>query len=156
MGAALPPYAGNVEALITDYYTACLQILIESLELSLDEGLELPRDMGTELDLDGLMRMDTLGLYEANLKAVGGGWMAPDEARFKANYKPVPGGRPRISSSRTIASRLSPSVMRNRIRSRRASRPRPLRLRTRRRRPLHRRHSPGGRGTSGWALRGRS
>jgi HK97 family phage portal protein len=93
LGAPLPPYAGNVEALMTDYYSSCLQILIESLELCLDEGLELPRDMGTELDLDGLMRMDTLGLYEANSKAVGGGWLAPDEARYKANYKPVPGGR---------------------------------------------------------------
>lgn len=92
LGGPLPPYAGNVEALITAYYTDCLQILIESLELCLDEGLELPRDLGTELDLDGLMRMDTLGLYDANSKAVGGGWMAPDEARFKANYKPVPGG----------------------------------------------------------------
>ena len=92
LGAALPPYAGNVEALITDYYTACLQILVESLELCLDEGLELPRDMGTELDLDGLMRMDTLGLYDANTKAVGGGWMAPNEARYKANFIPVSGG----------------------------------------------------------------
>lgn len=92
LGGPLPPYAGNVEALITGYYSDCLQVLIESLELCLDEGLELPRGMGTELDLDGLMRMDTAALYDSNNKAVGGGWMAPDEARFKANFKPVPGG----------------------------------------------------------------
>ena len=92
LGGPLPPYAGNVEALIISYYTDCLQSLIESLELSLDEGLALPAGMGTELDLDNLMRMDTAALYDANNKAVGGGWLAPDEARFKANYGPVPGG----------------------------------------------------------------
>ncbi len=68
LGGPLPPYAGNVEALITAYYTDCLQILIESLELLLDEGLSLPSDMGTELDLDNLMRMDTTALFEANSK----------------------------------------------------------------------------------------
>ncbi|RPH38343.1 phage portal protein [bacterium] len=93
LGGPLPPYAGNVDAVITSYYTDCLQILIESLELSLDEGLELPRNMGTEMDLDNLMRMDTAALYETNNKAVGGGWLAPDEARFRANYKPVAGGK---------------------------------------------------------------
>lgn len=92
LGGPVPALAGNVEALITTYYTDCLQGLIESLELLLDEGLELPPGLGTELDLDNLMRMDTAGLYEANSEAVNGGWMAPDEARFKANYKPVPGG----------------------------------------------------------------
>lgn len=92
LGGPLPPYAGNVEALITSYYTDCLQELIESVELCLDEGLQLPKNMGTELDLDNLLRMDTAALYETNNKAVVGGWLAPDEARFKANYKGVDGG----------------------------------------------------------------
>jgi HK97 family phage portal protein len=92
LGGDLPPYAGNTEALITTYYTDCLQTLIECLELSLDEGLGLPTNMGTELDLDNLMRMDTNALYDTNTKAVGGGWMSPDEARFKANFRPVDGG----------------------------------------------------------------
>lgn len=92
LGGPLPAYAGNVEALIMSYYTDCLQVLIESLELSLDEGLELPANLGTELDLDNLMRMDTVSLYDANNKAVGGGWMAPDEARYKANLHKVTGG----------------------------------------------------------------
>jgi HK97 family phage portal protein len=92
LGGPVPTLAGNVEALITTYYTDCLQALIEKVELCLDEGLSLPAGMGTELDLDNLMRMDTAALYEANNKAVGGGWMAPNEARFKANFKAVPGG----------------------------------------------------------------
>lgn len=92
LGGPLPAYAGNTEALIITYYTDCLQTLIEKLELCLDEGLALPAGMGTELDLDGLMRMDTKSLYESNNSAVGGGWMAPDEARFKANFRSVTGG----------------------------------------------------------------
>jgi len=92
LGGPMPPYAGNIEALITSYYTDCLQEKIESIEVLLDEGLELPADMGTEFDLDNLLRMDTGALYESNNKAVGGGWMAPNEARKRANYKKVDGG----------------------------------------------------------------
>jgi len=92
LGGPVPTLAGNVEALATTYYTDCLQTLIEKVEICLDEGLELPAGIGTELDLDNLMRMDTAALYEANNQAVGGGWLAPDEARYKANYKSVPGG----------------------------------------------------------------
>ncbi len=36
--------------------------------------------------------MDTAGLYKSNSDAVGGGWMAPDEARFRANMGKTPGG----------------------------------------------------------------
>jgi HK97 family phage portal protein len=92
LNGKLPPYAGNVEALIMSYYTDCLQILVEAIEVGLDKGLELPAGKGTELDLDNLLRMDTAALFESNNKAVGGGWMAPDEARFRANFRPVPGG----------------------------------------------------------------
>lgn len=93
LGGPVPALAGNVEALITTYYTDCLQGLIESVELLLDEGLNLGSGLGTELDLDNLMRMDTKGLYETITAAVsGGGWLAPDEGRFKANLAPVHGG----------------------------------------------------------------
>ncbi len=93
LGASLPTHsANNIEALTMSYYTDCLQTLIESLELCLDEGLSLPANYGTELDLDSLWRMDTGSLYDANNKAVGGGWMAPDEARYRANLPAVPGG----------------------------------------------------------------
>lgn len=92
LGGPVPTLAGNVESLITTYFTDCLQHLIESLELCLDEGLSLPANMGTELDLDNLLRMDTSALFETNNKAVNGGWMSPDEARYRANYAPVEGG----------------------------------------------------------------
>jgi HK97 family phage portal protein len=92
LGGPMPPYQGGVNALITTYYTDCLQFLIESLELTLDEGLGLPEDIGIELDLENLMRMDTAALFETNNKAVGGGWMKPNEARLRANQAPVEGG----------------------------------------------------------------
>ncbi len=85
------PYTG-VEAMTLAYYTDCLQGLIESLELALDDGLDLPPDLRTELDLDDLMRMDTSTRYEAYSKAIGAGWLAPNEARRKEGLSPVEGG----------------------------------------------------------------
>ncbi len=92
LGGNLPQYAGSVDALITSYYTDCLQILVEELELCLDIGLALPSGIGTECDVDSLMRMDTAALYESNNKGVTGGWLAPNEARRRANLGPVSGG----------------------------------------------------------------
>lgn len=92
VGGDFPPYAGNVEALIIAYYTDCLQVLIESIELCLDEGLELKPGYHTEFDLDGLMRMDTTTLVNANKEAVRAGIKKPNEARFALNLGPVVGG----------------------------------------------------------------
>ncbi len=36
--------------------------------------------------------MDTAARFDAWNKAVGGGWMSPDEARQRENMTPVPGG----------------------------------------------------------------
>lgn len=91
LGGQMPAYT-KPELAMTSYYSDCLQVLIESLEVCLDEGLELPADQGTELDLDNLMRMDTDALFESNNKMVSGGWGAPNEARFRANMKDVVGG----------------------------------------------------------------
>jgi HK97 family phage portal protein len=92
IGAGPMPTANNVEALEQQYYSGCLQVLIESLELCLDEGLGLGIGRGVEFDLDGLLRMDTPTLYEALGRAVGGGYMAPNEARRRINLSPTAGG----------------------------------------------------------------
>lgn len=92
LGGPMPAYSSGPQAATMVYYTDCLQPIIESFEEHLDNGLELPLGMGTELDLDELMRMDTVALFESNAKAVGGGWMAPNEARFRANLRDVEGG----------------------------------------------------------------
>lgn len=86
------PTNNNVEALNEQYYTGCLQILMESIEVLLDEGCGLPTGYRTQFDLAGLLRMDTTARFEAWNKAVGGGWMSPDEARQRENLAPVPGG----------------------------------------------------------------
>ncbi len=93
LGTVLPSYAGNVvESSQTAYYSDCLQIHIESIELLLDEGLALPTGMGTELDMDCLLRMDTLAQIEAAAKEVGAGIGTPNEARLQMNKSPVKGG----------------------------------------------------------------
>ncbi len=86
------PTAGNVEALESQYYSGCLQVLIESIELCLTEGLAMPTGYEVELDLEGLLRMDSATQVDMLAKAVGGAIMAPNEARAKRNLPPVTGG----------------------------------------------------------------
>ena len=92
IGSGPMPTNNNVEALEVQYYTGCLQILIESIELCLREGLEVRDGMSVELDLEGLARMDSAAKIDMLGKAVGGGFMKPDEARGKLRLDPVPGG----------------------------------------------------------------
>jgi HK97 family phage portal protein len=91
----MPTYT-NIEALNQQYYSQCLQSLIESFEACLDEGLGLDavptRWLGTEFDLDGLLRMDTATQVKTLNDAVGGGWLSPNEARAKRGMRAVPGG----------------------------------------------------------------
>lgn len=86
------PSYNNVEALEAAYYSQCLQVLIESIELCLDEGLEVPEKSGFEVDLDGLLRMDTKTQMETLGVGVNKAIYAPNEARKKMNLGPVVGG----------------------------------------------------------------
>jgi HK97 family phage portal protein len=93
---ALPSYQ-NIEALQQDYYSACLQSLIEEYEACMDEGLGLEtpvggRQMGVELDLDGLLRMDTATQMKVLAEGVKGSVLMIDEARAKLDRKRVKGG----------------------------------------------------------------
>lgn len=90
------PTNNNVQALEQQYYSGCLQINIEAIELCFDEGLGLTevegKTLGVEFDLDGLLRMDTATQLEALAKGTGAGIMAPNEARRRINLPPVTGG----------------------------------------------------------------
>lgn len=86
------PAYNNIEAQEAAYYSQCLQILIESIELCLDEGLDVNDDMGVEFDLGGLLRMDTKTQVETLGAGVNKAIYAPNEARKKLNLKPVIGG----------------------------------------------------------------
>ena len=92
VGVGAAPAYNNIEALSQQYYSQCLQTLIESFELCLDEGLKVPAGMGTELDLDGLLRMDTKTQVETLAAGIGGALMAPNEGRKRINLKPIVGG----------------------------------------------------------------
>lgn len=87
---AMPTY-NNVEALWQQYYSQCLQIHIESIELCLDEGLELKAPFGTEFDIDALLRMDKATQIKALVEGLKGIY-TPDEARGKLGLGPKPGG----------------------------------------------------------------
>jgi len=92
IGAGPMPTNNNVEALHQQYYSDCLQVHIEAIELCLDDGLAVPNGTGVEFDLDGLLRMDSATQIEMLAKAVGGAIMAPNEARARRNLPPVKGG----------------------------------------------------------------
>lgn len=92
IGVGDMPTYDNIEALNQQYYTQCLQGLIEMIELCLDEGLELPKPYGTEFDLDGLLRMDTSTQFKAIAEGIKGGFLAPNEGRRKLDLRPVKGG----------------------------------------------------------------
>lgn len=95
----VPPYkAGigempantNIQSLNLEYYSQCLQIHIESIELCLDEGLGTGEGLGTELDVENLLRMDTATQMDVLDKSKG--ILSPNEQRKRLNLPPKPGG----------------------------------------------------------------
>jgi len=87
----MPTYNGS-EAGQLHYYQTTIQSLLEQLELSLDIGLELPTDQRHEFDTNELLRLDTATRFDSYAKAIGAGWMAPNEARKREGLLPVEGG----------------------------------------------------------------
>lgn len=86
------PSSDNVEALEQQYYSQCLQVLIESIEALLKETFELGTNKRVELDIGALLRMDS----ERRMKALGDGVkntiLTPNEARKSENLPPIEGG----------------------------------------------------------------
>ena len=95
IGIGPAPSYNNIEALDQQYYSQCLQILFECVEICLDEGLGLDqkpggRNLGTEFDLDDLLRMDskTMAETENQLRNI----KTPNESRLRLNLPPIEGG----------------------------------------------------------------
>jgi HK97 family phage portal protein len=93
-----PPNYNNIQALDIQYYSQCLQELMESLEEVLDFGLGLAPDrisgerLGVEFNRDDLLQMDTAGRVDAASKAITGG-LSPNEVRKRYHdAPPVEGG----------------------------------------------------------------
>jgi HK97 family phage portal protein len=95
IGIAVAPAYNNIEALKESYYSQCLQALMESIELCVQEGLGLPdtqRNLEVAFDLEDLLRMDTLTKVQATKDAIGAGFLSPNEARARFDLPPVDGG----------------------------------------------------------------
>lgn len=92
IGVGSLPNANNVQALILQYYSQCLQILIESLEMLLDEGAETDEDVGFEVDIESLLRMDGTAMAEYLTKLREGSILTINEARRKIGEPKVEGG----------------------------------------------------------------
>jgi HK97 family phage portal protein len=97
IGIGQQPTYNNVQALNVEYYSQCLQVLIESIELCLDEGLGIGDGVvtngvtyGTEFDVDNLLRMDSVTQMEMLDK--GKNYFTPDEGREKIGLAPTEGG----------------------------------------------------------------
>jgi HK97 family phage portal protein len=93
VGVGGEPTYNNIEARTIQYYTQCLQDYVLAMEEGLNQGLSIQKRFRIRLDEDELFRMDKSTLVKTLNDGVGGGWMAPDEARRKFNLPPVPGGR---------------------------------------------------------------
>jgi HK97 family phage portal protein len=90
IGLGPMPTANNVQSLNVEYYSQCLQVLLESIELCLDEGLGTGENLGTEFDTDNLLRMDSVTQMEMLDKSKG--IMSPNEQRKKLDLPPKTGG----------------------------------------------------------------
>lgn len=90
IGIGQMPTYNNIQALNVEYYSQCLQSLIEDAEICLDEGLGMAEGIGTEFDLDGLLRMDSVTQMEVMDKAKG--IFSPNEMRRRFDLAPKNGG----------------------------------------------------------------
>lgn len=90
IGVGQMPAYNNIQSLNVEYYSQCLQKLIEDAELCLDEGLMTGEGRGTEFDTENLLRMDSVAQMEVLEKA--SGTMTIDEKRRKLDLKKTEGG----------------------------------------------------------------
>lgn len=96
IGVGPMPSYSNVEAINLQYYTQCLQPLMEAIEALVEEGLGMSgpdQQLGVEFDLDDLLKMDTNTQFRTYGEGVQRGILAPDEARARLGYGPVAGGQ---------------------------------------------------------------
>lgn len=86
VGVGQEPNYNNVQNLTLRYYSQCLQVHMEAIEVLLDEGLGMGEAIGTEFDLDGLLRMDSKAQME--VLEQGRSVMTLDERRRRLELPP--------------------------------------------------------------------
>jgi len=90
IGVGVVPANNNMQALNLEYYSQCLQVLIEAIEMCLDEGLNTGYTLGTQLDIENLLRMD--GATQMDVLDKGRNYLTPNEGRKRLNLPPKSGG----------------------------------------------------------------
>lgn len=107
IGVGTMPTYNNIQALNVEYYSQCLQSLIEAAELCLDEGLGIGAGVkvgggtvdgktiegkiyGIEFDVDNLLRMDSVTQIDVLEKSKS--LLTLDERRKKLDHKKISGG----------------------------------------------------------------
>lgn len=98
IGVGQMPTYNNIQSLNVEYYSQCLQSLIEAAELCHDEGLGIGvgatvdgKTYGTEFDIDNLLRMDSV--TQMTVLKESAGILEVDEMRKKIDLRPTPGGK---------------------------------------------------------------
>jgi hypothetical protein len=97
VGVGSMPTYNNIEALNQQFYSQCLQLHLESLELCLKEGLDIADPFYIESDLAGLLRMDSATKMKTATDGVRGGIYTPNEARALFDNGSDHGRRYRLS-----------------------------------------------------------
>lgn len=100
MAFKVPPYlvglgastSANLESDIKRYYSQCLQIHIEEMEVALADGLGLGISERVQFDRDDLFKMDSKTMMETLGLGVSEGLLAPNEGRSRINLPPLQGG----------------------------------------------------------------
>lgn len=92
VGVGNAPTYNNYQALNLDYYTTCLQPLMEAMEWCLWQGLGMAEDLEVHIDTGELLRMDSVTQMDLTTKAITGGVMKPNEGRETFNLPAVDGG----------------------------------------------------------------
>lgn len=97
IGVGTMPTYNNIQSLNVEYYSQCLQVLFESIEICLDEGLGIGQGVkvngtvyGTEFDIENLLRMDSVTQMEVLDKSKGK--LTVNEQRARLSEGPVKGG----------------------------------------------------------------
>lgn len=92
IGIGPMPTYNNIQALNVEYYSQCLQVLIEQAEVCLDEGLGVGEKLGTRFKIKNLLRMDSVTQMNVLKEGIGAAVFAPNEARREIDLPPVEGG----------------------------------------------------------------
>jgi HK97 family phage portal protein len=97
IGLGTMPTYNNIQSLNVEYYSQCLQSLIEAAELCMDEGLGIGEGVvvngktyGVEFDIDNLLRMDSVTQMQVLKDSAG--ILEIDEMRAKIGVKKTKGG----------------------------------------------------------------